>query len=286
MSTFTNFEQLFSLKGKAALVTGGSRGIGLHTATAFLHAGCSKVYITARKYDGNAGLGQAVTKIEAIPGFKGKVMAIAADLSKESEIIRVIKTVMDDLNGKGLNIFVANAAAAYGGKFETTPDWSSAKILDLNVKSVFNMTRLLLPLLGKAASPEDPARVIIVGSNGGLIVPFTGDDGVIMYSASKAAAHHLAKNLAIELAPRNITTNALAPGFFATKLAGALMDSLGVEKIAAHNPLKRIGYEKDIGGIMVYLCSEAGSYMNGMVLAVDGGAHLMSAHAPRSFAHL
>jgi NAD(P)-dependent dehydrogenase (short-subunit alcohol dehydrogenase family) len=120
----------------------------------------------------------------------------------------------------------------------------------------------MVPLLTAGATTSDPSRIIIVSSTAGVNVPHIGDHGTIMYSVSKAAAHHLSRNLAIELGPRNITTNTVAPGFFPSKLAAGLIDILGGEKeLRDTNPRRRLGEPEDIAGVMVYLCSPAGSYV-------------------------
>ena len=140
----------------------------------------------------------------------------------------------------------------------------------------------LAPLLERAGTPESPSRIIVVGAIAGLSVPIVGKHGTIMYGVSKAAAHHLATNLAIELGPRNICSNTVAPGFFPSKLANGLIEYLGgSESMAAANPRRRIGVPDDIAGIMVYLCSPAGSYVNGAVIPVDGGNHLQSGQFAR-----
>jgi NAD(P)-dependent dehydrogenase (short-subunit alcohol dehydrogenase family) len=130
-------------------------------------------------------------------------------------------------------------------------------------------------LLEKAGTPTDPSRIIIVSSVAGTIVPHVGEHGTIMYSASKAAAHHLARNFAVELGPRNITCNTVAPGFFPSKLANGLIDILGgVDELSRENPRKRLGVPEDIAGVMLFLCGPAGNYVNGEDIAVDGGARL------------
>lgn len=133
----------------------------------------------------------------------------------------------------------------------------------------------MLPLLSRNATSSSPSRVIITSSVGGTIVPHIGKRGAIMYSVSKAAAHHLGRNLALELAPRHITTNVVAPGFFPSRLADAQIEYLGGEEVVGgQNPLGRLGRPEDIAGVVLFLCSRAGSYVNGEDIAVDGGARL------------
>lgn len=240
----------------------GSRGLGLHTATAFLRAGARKVIISARKAEGPQGINQAVVKLNALPGIKGTAVGIAANVAQTEDIARLVEEVKREEPSGKLNILVANAGATWGGPFEPTPDWSSQKILDLNVRGVFNLARLFAPLLEAAGTPEDPSRIIVVSSIAGVVVPHVGEHGTIMYSVSKAAAHHLARNLAVELGPRNITTNTVAPGFFPSKLANGLIEILGGEKqLKRNNPRGRLGVPEDIAGVMLFLASPAGNYM-------------------------
>ncbi|KAH0844641.1 Rhamnolipids biosynthesis 3-oxoacyl-[acyl-carrier-protein] reductase [Fonsecaea pedrosoi] len=244
MSSIPDFQNLFRLDGKVALVTGGSRGLGLHAATALLLAGARKVIVTARKSDGPHGLDQAVERLNKLPGTTGRAVAVAADISKADETQRLLDEVK--ATEPQLDILVANAGTAWGGPFDTTPDAGVAKVLDLN----------------KAGTDIDPARVIIVSSTAGSHVPHIGEHGTIIYSASKAAADHLARNLAVELGPRNIVVNSVAPGFFPSKLASGLIQSLGgLEQLERENPRKRLGVPSDIAGITVFLSSPASSWM-------------------------
>ncbi|KAF2748394.1 NAD(P)-binding protein [Sporormia fimetaria CBS 119925] len=270
MSDLKNFDRMFRLDGKVALVTGGSRGLGLHTATAFLLAGASKVIISARKNEGPQGINQAVEKLNKL-NVSGKAVGIAANVADTKDIERLVEEVEKETGGK-LDILVCNAGATWGGPFEPTPDWSSQKVLDLNVRGVFNLARLFTSMLSKSARPEDPSRIIIVSSVAGTTVPHVGEHGTIMYSVSKAAAHHMSRQLAVELGPRNITTNTVAPGFFPSKLANGLIEILGGEQeLKDWNPRKRLGEPEDIAGVMVYLASPAGAYVNGEDIALDGG---------------
>jgi len=261
---------MFRLDGKVALVTGGSRGLGLHAATAFLLAGAKTVIVSARKAEGEQGINQAVEKLNKLPGISGKAIGIAANVADTEDIERLVKEVQKYEDK--LDILVANAGATWGGPFEPTPDWSSKKVLDLNVRGVFNLARLFAPMLEKAGTRTDPSRIIIVSSTAGVTVPHVGDHGTIMYSVSKAAAHHLTRQLAVELGPRNITTNTVGPGFFPSKLANGLIEILGGQKeLNDANPRKRLGEPEDIAGVMVFLCSPAGNYVNGEDIHVDGG---------------
>ncbi|PGH34114.1 hypothetical protein GX50_03077 [[Emmonsia] crescens] len=273
MSEIRGYNSFFRLDGKIALVTGGSRGIGLHTATAFLLAGAKKVIITARKSGGEQGIDQAVEKLNQLPGISGHAIGIQANVANTDEIEKLVADVRKS-DGK-LDILVANAGATWGGPFEPTPDWSSQKILDLNVRGVFNLVRLFTPLLEQAGTRQNPSRVIIVSSVAAIHVPHVGENGTIMYAVSKAAANHLARNLAVELGPRNITTNTVAPGFFPSKLANGLIENLGGrDKLSSDVPRGRLGEPEDIAGIMIYLCSPAANYINGVDIAVDGGRSL------------
>ncbi|KAF2206238.1 hypothetical protein CERZMDRAFT_63494 [Cercospora zeae-maydis SCOH1-5] len=271
-----SIDGFFALAGKVALVTGGSRGLGLHTATAFLLAGAKTVFISARKAGGEQGIDQAVDKLNQLcssKGLKGRAIGLPANVAQEEDIKRLTKEVQK--HESKLDVLVANAGATWGGPFEPTPDWSSQKILDLNVRGVFNLARLFAPMLAAAGKPDDPSRFVIVSSVAGTNVAHVGDNGTIMYSASKAAANHLGRNLAVELGPRNITVNTVSPGFFPSKLASGLIEILGgEEELARSNPRKRLGEPSDIAGVMLFLCSKAASYVNGEYISVDGGARL------------
>ena len=224
-------------------------------------------------------LAAAAEQLNALPNITGRAVAIAANVGHTDQIEQLVRDVaaetQRDGGHGGVDILVANAAASWGGPFETFEDWKSIKTLELNVRGVFNLVRLMVPLLTRAATPADPARVLITSSVGGIIVPHVGARGAIMYSISKAAAHHLGRNLAMELAPKNITTNIVAPGFFPSRLANPQIDYLGGEDVVGkQNPMGRLGRPEDIAGVVVYLCSRAGSYINGEDISIDGGARL------------
>jgi NAD(P)-dependent dehydrogenase (short-subunit alcohol dehydrogenase family) len=141
MSELPNFQSIFSLKGKTAVVTGGSRGLGLHIATAFLLSGCSLVIVTARKLEGPQGINQAVERLNKLPGIQGKAVGIAANVGDSKDIVRFVGDVERLVGNKGLDILVCNAGAAWGSRFEDAPPSSSIKILDLNVRGIFELTQ-------------------------------------------------------------------------------------------------------------------------------------------------
>ncbi|KAF5680953.1 NADPH-dependent beta-ketoacyl reductase (rhlG) [Fusarium circinatum] len=265
-----DFPSLFSLKGKVAVITGGSRGLGLHAASAFLQAGASKVFISSRKA---AACEEACKALNALPNRAPGAVAISvpADSAKFEGVESLLAQVKKHTDR--VDILFANAGATWGEQFDTHPDSAFAKVMDLNVKAVFNTIRLFTPLLEKSASLQDPSRVIITASVAGLGVGTIGKQGTYGYSASKAAVLHLGRNIAMELGPRHITVNSICPGFFPSKMSNGLLEmSGGVEEIANSNPMRRLGKPEDIAGVVVYLASRAGSHVNGETIAIDGGA--------------
>ncbi|PMD24028.1 NAD(P)-binding protein [Hyaloscypha hepaticicola] len=264
-----DFPNIFSLKGKVVVITGGSRGLGLHAASGFLQAGASKVYITSRKA---TACESAVEALNALPNLAtgAKAISVPADSAKIEGVEHLVKEVMKTTDH--VDILFANAGATWGEAFDTHPDSAFAKVMDLNVKSVFNTIRLFAPLLQKRGTVEDPSRVIITASVAGIGVGSLGKNATFGYSASKAAVIHLARNLAVELGPRHILVNSIAPGFFPSKMASGLISLTGGEKqLAANNPSKRLGKPEDIAGLVVFLSSRASSHINGSTITVDGG---------------
>ena len=256
MST-ADLEHLFGLTGKTALVTGGTRGIGMMMARGLLQAGAS-VVVSSRKAD---ACEQAVDQLSPF----GPVRAVPADLSQQEECKRLAHNVLADTGE--LHILVNNAGATWGEPLETFPTAAWDKVLDLNVKSPFWMVQELVPALKKAGTQDDPARIINIGSIDALHV---SPMPTYSYSASKAALHQLTRVLARELGPQHITVNAVAPGPFPSKMMAATLDAFG-EAIAAAAPLRRIGRDDDMAGIAVFLASRAGAYLNGAIIPVDGG---------------
>jgi NAD(P)-dependent dehydrogenase (short-subunit alcohol dehydrogenase family) len=249
---------LFDLTGKSALVTGGSRGIGLMIARGLLDAG-ARVAISSRKAD-------ACEDARVELASHGDVIAIPADVSTEAGCQQLAAAVTSEFGA--LNILVNNAGATWGEPLETFPESAWDKVLNLNLKSPFFLTRALVDLLARDATQDDPARIINIGSIDGLHVPRMAS--TYSYSASKAAVHQLTRVLARELGPRYITVNAVAPGPFESKMMAWTLNEFG-DAIAASSPLGRIGRPDDMAGVAIFLTSRAGAYVTGAVIPVDGG---------------
>jgi NAD(P)-dependent dehydrogenase (short-subunit alcohol dehydrogenase family) len=253
-------QDLFSLKGRTALVTGGSRGIGEMIAEGFVRAG-AKVYISARKAaacDETAGrlsaLGECISLPADTAGASGARTLAGLYLSREST----------------LEILVNNAGVAWGAELETFPESGWDKVMDLNVKAPFFLTQALLGALRNAASPERPAKVINIASIDGLSVNM---QPTYSYAASKAGLVHLTKRMALELAPQNVVVSAIAPGAFASNMNKIARDQ--GEKLVKAIPARRIGTPEDMAGAAIFLASRAGDYVVGDTLVVDGGVAWM-----------
>lgn len=252
-------DSLFGVRGKAVVVTGGSRGIGLMIARGLVEAG-AHVVISSRKVE-------ACEQAEAELSQLGSAVAIPADLSTEAGAKGLAAAVCERFDE--LHVLVNNAGAAWGAPLEEFPDSAFDRVLDTNVRGVFHLTVGLLPALRAAARPEDPARVINVGSIDGLRVP---DLENYSYSASKAAVHMLTRHLAKRLAAERITVNAIAPGPFESRMtAFALGDPQLREAVRQRVPLGRIGEPDDVVGATLFLASRAGAYLTGAIVPLDGG---------------
>ena len=248
-------DQLFSVAGKTVVVTGGSRGIGEMIARALVVNG-AQVIITRRKASDcdalAAALGPACT-------------AIPADLSQMAEIERFAAAVAQRF--PKLDVLFNNAGASWGAGIDDFPEVGWDKVMDLNVKSVFFLTQKLLPQLEAAATADAPAKVINIGSIDGQHV---SDLETYSYAASKAGVLHLTRMMAKFLGKRHITANAIAPGFFPSKMTAGIAEEFR-EAFRAETPLQRWGNADDMGGVALFLASRASAFMTGAVVTVDGG---------------
>jgi NAD(P)-dependent dehydrogenase (short-subunit alcohol dehydrogenase family) len=250
---------LFDIKGKTALVTGGSRGIGLMIGRGLLDAG-ARIVISSRK---EADLNATADELSA----HGECVAIPADLSGPDGAHALAAAVAEHF--PELSILVNNAGATWGAPVEDFPQTGWDKVIGTNVEGIFHLTTALLPQLRAAATEDDPARVINIGSIEGLRVPMTEN---YSYSASKAAVHMLTRHLAKRLAPDHITVNAIAPGPFESKMMAFALDNPEMrEAIVSSVPLGRIGRPDDAAGLVQFLASRAGAYLTGTVIPMDGG---------------
>jgi NAD(P)-dependent dehydrogenase (short-subunit alcohol dehydrogenase family) len=264
-----DFTKLFSLEGKIALITGGSRGIGKMLLEGYLAAGCERVYITARK---KAQLDETVAEFEA--QYPGKVIGLAGDLSQSDGIAQLVAEL--SARETRLDVLVNNAGAAWGGDFETFPEVGWDKVMDLNVKSLFFLTQKLFPLLKAAGSFDRPAKVINIASIDGLR-PNPWE--TYSYQASKAAVIHLTKRMAARLIKDNIVCTCIAPGAYPSEMNKAAAKN--PEGSAKGIPYKRIGVAEDIAGGAIYLASRAGDYVVGTTIPIDGG--IVNAWIPEVF---
>lgn len=260
-------DNLFSLNGKTALVTGGATGIGRMAAEALVRAG-ARVLIASRK---GAACAQVAEELNALDA-PGSAIGFAGDVATEAGVDALVAEVKK--HTEHLDILMNNAGITWGAPLGQFPHQAWEKVMAVNVAGVFDLTQKLLPLLLKSASAEDPARVVNVGSVMGE-VPM--GDGAYSYAASKAAVIHCSKILAKELAHRHVTVNALAPGPFVSRMtAFATGDAEKRAKVGADVPLGRVGRDEDIAGCMLFLCGRGGAYVTGAVIPVSGGINVMS----------
>ena len=249
-------KDLFSIAGKVALVTGGSRGIGLMIARGYVEAG-AKVYISSRKATVCDEVAAELSKV-------GQCVSVPADCATEEGCTGLAEAVAK--REPAVHILVNNAGANWGAPLAEFPDSGWDKVLALNLKGVFYLTRSLLPQLEAASKPGDPSRVINIGSIDGIQAPMLD---TFSYSSSKAAVHQLTRVLARKFAPR-ITVNAVAPGPFESKMMHETLERFH-DVIVSGCPMGRIGEPADMAGIAIYLASKAGAYVTGAVIPVDGG---------------
>lgn len=251
-------QNLFSVQGKIAVVTGGSSGIGAMIAEGFVKNGV-KTYITARNEE---------RLQDAVDTFAehGECIGIASNLSTNDGV----KAFAGELKSREsrIDILVNNAGATWGAEVDEFPESGWDKVMDLNVKSIFFLTQELLAALRAAGTDEDPARVINIGSINGISHPHMDN---YSYSASKAAVHQLTRHLGADLAPQNINVNAIAPGFFPSKMTAHMLADDNEQAMASGLPRRRLGTAEDAAGTAIYLSSRASAWMTGHTLVLDGG---------------
>lgn len=259
-------KNLFSIEGKTALITGGSRGIGEMIAAGFLSNG-AKVYISSRK----AQVCDA-TAVRLAQEYGGECISLPANLAEMSGIESVAAAIAE--REPKLDILVNNAGVSWGAPLDEFPEIGWDKVMDTNVKGYFFLTQKLLPQLRAAATPESPARVINVGSIDGIKTPVFD---TFSYGPSKAAAHYLTRVLAAHLAKDHIRVNAIAPGPFPTYMlstgvgGGGDVENTDWDAVAQRNPSGRVGTPEDIAGIAIFLSSRASAFTTGEVISADGG---------------
>ena len=258
-------KDLFSIEGKIALVTGGSRGIGEMIAAGFLANG-AKVYISSRKAEVCDATANRLQE-----QYGGECVSLPADLSNLDGINSLVQSFPE---GERLDILVNNAGASWGEPIDEYSEKGWDKVMDTNVKGVFFLTQKLLPLLRSSATADDPSRIINIGSIDGIK---TGLFDAFSYGPSKAALHHLTRVLAASLVRENIIVNAIAPGPFPTWMlstgvgGGGDLD-INWDEVGNSNPRGRVGTPEDIAGLAIFLCSRAGAYTVGETITCDGGA--------------
>ena len=256
-------QQLFDLTGKTALVTGGSRGLGLQLAHALGEAG-AKIVLSSRKA---SDLEEAAAELQAA-GIDARW--IAADCGKEEDIRRLADETLQRMGN--VDILVNNAGASWGAPAEDHPVAAWDKVMNLNIRGYF----ILSQHLAKASMiPRKSGRIINIASIAGL----NGNPPemqTIAYNTSKTAVIGFTKTLAAEWGKYNINVNAICPGFFMTKMAAVLIQTLGEEKMASHAPLGRLGSDEDLKGLTLLYASDAGRHITGQWLAVDGGVSVVT----------
>lgn len=253
------FKDLFSLQGRIALVTGGSRGIGKMIAAGFLSQGAAKVYITARK----AGPCEAAAQ-ELTTDYDGECIALPIDISTMAGIDMLAAEIKK--REPKLDILVNNAGAAWGADFDEFPESGWDKVMTLNVKTPFFLTKALAGSLRAAASADKPAKVINIASIDGI---FVNPTETYSYAASKSGLIHLTRRMAVRLIKDHVVVAAIAPGPFKSDMNKAARDN--ADTVATRVPCGRIGTDEDMAGAAIYLASRAGDYVVGATITVDGG---------------
>jgi NAD(P)-dependent dehydrogenase (short-subunit alcohol dehydrogenase family) len=261
--THRTVQQLFDLSGKTALVTGGSRGLGLQLAFALGEAG-AKIMLTSRKA---ADLEEAAAELQA-KGIDARW--IAADCAQEADIDRLADETLQRMGD--VDILVNNAGAAWGAPAEDHPVDAWDKVMNLNVRGYFLLSQRIAK---KSMLPKKSGSIINIASIAGLGGNPSGMH-TIAYNTSKGAVINFTRTLAAEWGPRGIRVNAICPGFFPSKMTVGTLKALGEEKLASHAPLRRLGDDEDLKGICLLYASDAGKHITGQWLAVDGGVSIIT----------
>ncbi len=256
-------QQLFDLHGKTALVTGGSRGLGLQMAHALGEAG-ARILLSSRKA---SDLEEAAAELKAA-GIDAQW--IAADCAKESEIQRLADETLQRLGQ--VDILVNNAGAAWGAPAEDHPIEAWDKVMNLNIRGYFLLSQAIAK---KSMIPRKSGRILNVASIAGLGGNPSGMN-TIAYNTSKGAVINFTRALAAEWGKYSINVNAICPGFFPSKMTAGTLEAMGVEKLKAHAPLLRLGDDEDLKGLCVLYASNAGKHITGQWMAVDGGVSCVS----------
>ena len=282
------YNTLFSVAGKNVLITGGSRGIGLMIAQGYMAAGANVVLTSRDETACRAAIEQIQQQSPHHEPFRNNApQFVTSTLSTREGCEELANKVEKIFHGR-LDILINNAGTSWGEPLErnSKTNWGFDKVLDLNVKGIFYLTRACIPLLRRAGqgshandasddstatsdNPVDPARIINIGSVTGMIPQ---EAPTHAYDVSKAAVHQLTRKFSKDLAPYNITVNCLAPGFVPTRMSSGLASWGGTaEVLSKHIPLGRMGNAEDMVGACIYLSSRAGSWCTGVILNVDGG---------------
>jgi len=256
-------DQLFSMKGKVCVITGGSRGLGFYMARGFFGAGAKRIYITARKAEACNAAAEELSQY-------GECIALPGDISSMDEIQRLVDTLTE--REDSIDVLVNNAGTAWLAPLDQFPEQGWDKVMNLNVKTPFFLTKALTPLLSKGATADNNACVINIGSISGIL----GATDTFSYAPSKAAIHQVTRNLAVALAGQYIRVNAIAPGRFFTEMTEyARQDTAQYEAEIGYIPLHRWGEDTDISGVAIMLASPAGAFITGQIIPVDGGTTLV-----------
>jgi len=248
---------LFDVRGKVALVTGGTRGLGFMIAKGLVEAGV-RTYVASRKPEACA------EAVDALSRF-GDAIGLPVDLDDSDDLQRFAATFIE--REPRLHILVNNAGTAWGAPFDSFPQQGWDKVMRLNLGSVFFLTQALIGPITAAAARDDPARVINVGSVDGL-TPSRYEN--YPYSAAKAGLHQLTRQLALHLAPRHISVNTIAPGYFSTRMTRGVLEADGDDLLSAI-PQRRMGIDTDAAGLAIFLSSRASAYITGATIPLDGG---------------